>query len=313
MIVTVTLNAAVDKTYTVEDFATHPERHRVYRPSAMISVAGGKGINVSRVLHTLGQPTVATGFAGGYNGGFITSSLDREGIVNDFLRTRDESRICITVVDPATGITTDLNENGPEISPEEAEAMLSKIESLISGASYLILSGSAPPSAPDDLYARAIRLAKKVGVRCVLDSSGEPLRLGLQAKPYMVKPNIGELSEWAGSKLETADEVLKAAKTLARTGIQVVLASMGSQGAIVTDGDRAWRAAPPEINFVSAVGCGDALVAAFVDALLRGEDLPKSLRAGTAAAAANAEIYGAGLCTAQSINALRPKVMVEEC
>ena len=306
MIITVTLNAAVDKTYTVENFTLD----RVHRPSAQKSVAGGKGINVGRVLHTLGQSVIATGFVGGYNGGLITSGLESEGIAHDFVQTDGESRICIAIVDPVNRTQTEVNENGPEVGLEEVDALHSKIESLLPRASHLVLSGSAPPGVPADFYARVIESARAADVLTVLDSSGEHFRLGVTALPNMVKPNVAELSGYMGAELYTIEEILQGAMGLTKLGIRLVVVSMGRAGALATDGEAAWQAAPPEIDFVSAVGSGDALVAAFLDALTRGAEVPEALRAGTAAGAANAMVYGAGFCSAESIEALKPGVQV---
>lgn len=305
MIITVTLNAAVDKTYTVENFAID----RVHRPLDQRSVAGGKGVNVARVLNTLGQPVIASGFAGGYNGGLIISSLENENIRHDFVETRGESRICIAIVDPEKRTQTEVNENGQSVNADEVDAMLAKIESLVSnGATHLILSGSAPPGVPDDFYAQAIQSAKSKGVYVVLDSSNDHLRQGLKAIPDMVKPNVAELSQYAGSELYTVEEILESAKQLVNTGIQLAVVSMGRAGALAVSKTEAWQAVPPEIEFVSAVGSGDSLVAAFIDAMIRGEGITEALRAGTAAGAANATVYGAGFCSAESINELKPLV-----
>jgi len=306
LIVTVTLNAAVDKTYTVENFALD----RVHRPSSQKSTAGGKGINVARVLLALGQPAIASGFIGGHNGKLITAGLQEEGIPYDFVKTHGESRICIAIVDPIRTGQTEVNEIGPQVQPDEIEAMQEKIKSLLSNASHLVLSGSAPPGTPDDFYVHAIESAKAAGVKSVLDTSGEYLRQGVKALPYMVKPNVAELSAYVGAELYTVEEILEAARQLAKSGINIVVVSMGRAGAIVTDGENAWQAVPPEIKFISAVGSGDSLVAAFLDATIRGAELPEALKVGTAAGAANAEVCGAGLCTAESINALLPYIKV---
>lgn len=306
MIITVTLNAVVDKTYTVENFTLD----RVHRPSAERRTAGGKGINVARVLTTLGQEVVATGFVGGHNGDLITSALDLGGIEHDFVQTRGETRFCIAVVDPVNKTQTEVNENGPDIGPDEVEALRERISSLLPQATHLVLAGSVPPGVPDDFYAWAVREAKAAGVQTVLDASGEQLRLGVEALPYMVKPNVVELSALVGEDLYTIEDILQAAKNLVGIGIRLIVVSMGRAGAVVTNGEDTWHAKPPEIEFVSAVGSGDSLVAAFIDALIRGEELPEALRAGTAAGAADAMSYGAGFCTAQSINALKPQVQM---
>lgn len=308
MIVTVTLNAAVDITYTVEGYSLD----RVHRPSDEKSVPGGKGINVARVLHTLGRDALATGFAGGYNGGLIKYGLDEEGIDHDFVYVDGESRLCIAVVDPVNKTQTEVNENGPMVTPEQVELMHQKLESLIAGASHLVLSGSAPPGVPLDFYIRPIKAAKAAGVTVLLDSSGDHLRMGLTALPDIIKPNIDELSAYVGTELLTVEDAAQAAKELAKTGIHIVIVSMGRAGAIATDGEEIWEAVPPSIKFVSAVGSGDSLVAAFIDSLSRGESLRDALVAGVAAGAANAENYGAGFCTLEQIEAVKLGVVVSE-
>jgi tagatose 6-phosphate kinase len=308
LIVTVTLNTAIDKTYTVENFVLD----RVHRPIEMKSTAGGKGINVARVLKTLGRDALATGFVAGCNGDKIIEGLDHEGIKHDFIRTQGESRVCIAIVDPVNGTQTEVNENGPSVQTEDWQALESKIERVIPSAEFLILSGSASPGVPEAFYADLIEMANRHGVRSVLDASGLHLKEGITAKPFMVKPNVVELSSLKGRELLTLEEILHAAKSLVATGIATVIVSMGRAGCVVTDGKHSWQFASPEIPFVSAVGSGDALVAATVDALLTGEDIPGAIRLGTAAGAANAMTYGAGFCTKESIMSLRDKVQVTD-
>lgn len=308
LIVTVTLNAAVDKTYRVENFGLD----RVHRPSEEKTVAGGKGINVARVLKELGQEPLATGYVGGANGRIITSGLHSESIPYDFISVNGESRLCIAVVDPINRTQTEVNEIGPAVGPDELGELRRKLAELVHGADYLVISGSAPPGVPDDFYAEAIGIARTAGVKTVLDASGDHLRQGVKAMPFMVKPNEAELSALVGRELLTFEEIIGAAKDLAQTGIPIVVVSLGRSGGIITDGRRAWQAKPPEIEFVSAVGSGDAMVAATLDAFIRGADLPECLRVGTAAGAANASTYGAGFVTKDQIWRLLEGVVVEE-
>jgi len=308
MIVTVTLNTALDKTYTVENFVLD----RVHRPTEAKVTAGGKGINVARVLKELGRDTLATGFVGGCNGDKVIAGLDQEGLKHDFVRIAGESRICVAIVDPANGTQTEVNENGPDVQPEDLRALKSKVESFMPSAEWLILSGNAPPGAPAGFYAELIEIARRRDVRTALDASGPHLQEGVAAGPFMVKPNVAELSALTGRELLTLEEITQAAKSLSHTGVSIVIVSMGRAGCVATDGRRSWQAAPPEIPFVSAVGSGDALVAAVVDSLLSGCDIPEALRAGVAAGAANATTYGAGFCAKDSIMALKDRVLVTE-
>ena len=304
MILTVTPNAAIDKTYTVEGFGLD----RVHRPTEARTVPGGKGINVVRVLKELGRAGVATGFVGGRTGDAILEGLDEERIPHDFVRVAGESRLCIAVVDPASGTQTEVNENGPDISAEEVDAMLRNVTALVPGKDFVVLCGSVPPGVPTSFYGDIIRIAEKAGVRTVLDTSGECLGEAIQSAPFMVKPNIAELSQLAGRELLTLEEISRAAKSLKQYGVTITAVTMGRSGAMVTDGVQAWQATPPEIEFASAVGSGDSFVAAFLDSLLRGESVSTALVAGTAAGAANAAIYGAGFCSKESIMDIRQGV-----
>lgn len=308
MVITVTLNTAIDKTYTVENFVID----RVHRPIETKSTAGGKGINVARVLKELGREALATGFVGGYNGDRIVEGLDREGIRHHFVRTAEESRICIAVVDPINRTQTEINENGLPVRPHDLKRLKELIEKELGSAQYIVLSGHAPPGVPDDFYAELIRIAHKHNVKALLDASGAHLKEGLAAQPFMVKPNVAELSSLRGRELLTREEILHAAKGLINSGTNVVAVSMGRSGCVTTDGKRSWQATPPEIPFVSAVGSGDALVAAWIDAMMSDLDLPEALRAGTAAGAANAMSFGAGFCSREQIETLKDKVHVVE-
>jgi len=310
VVVTVTLNAAVDRTYSIEGFALD----RVHRPSESRVVAGGKGVNVARVLRRLGGDALATGFAGGYHGRFVERSLNEEGIPHEFVRTRGESRLCIAIVDPATGTQTEVNENGPTVTLSEVRRLVRRVDELLSRVrpKWVVLSGSVPPGAPDDIYARLIERARDAGVRTVLDASGGPLSRGVAARPWMVKPNRAEMGHLSGSPPRTVEEAGDQCARLVRGGVELVVGTLGAEGALLVSSEGAWHAVPPPVPFVSAVGSGDALVAAMLWSLDRGSTLPDALRLGVAAGAANATVFGAGFCTAEQILGLAPSVSVRD-
>lgn len=308
MILTITPNASIDKTYTVEDFGVD----RTNRAAECHTVPGGKGINVVRVLKSLGRDGVATGFIGGCVGETILHGLVAEGIKSDFVHVGDESRLCIKVMDPKNGTQTEVNEPGPTVSAEDVERLTEKIADLLPGKDMVVLCGSCPPGMGGTFYAEVIRMARRAGVRAVLDTSGEHLAEAISAGPYMVKPNVTELSQLAGTELCTLEEISRAAKSLKQYGVEVAAVTMGRSGALVTDGVQSWTAVPPEIQFASAVGSGDSFVAAFVDSLLKGEPLSEALAWGTAAGAANATVYGAGFCSKESIMELRQGVALSK-
>ena len=190
--------------------------------------------------------------------------------------------------------------------------MFDKINGLVSEAEYLTLCGNCPPGVPADFYGEVIRIVKQAGVRVALDASGEGLAESIKAGPYMVKPNIHELSGLAGRELVTLEEIVQAAKSLKQFRVSITAVTLGRSGAIVTDGVRVWHAVPPEIEFASAVGSGDAFLAAFIDSTLRGEELPRALVWAVAAGAANATTYTAGSCSKRSIMELSQGVSLSK-
>ncbi|MCX6344554.1 MAG: 1-phosphofructokinase [Armatimonadetes bacterium] len=308
MIVTLTPNTAIDITYTVEGFGLD----RVHRPSEVRTVAGGKGINVARVLKTLGNDAIATGFVGGKTGDSILEKISAEGLSHDFVRVKGDSRLCIAIVDPKTGTQTEINENGPEILGDELASMLEKVKTLIEGRKYVVLCGSCPPGVPTSFYGDIISLAKKAGAVTILDASGAHLSEALKSGPYMVKPNLTELAQLAGREMVTLEEIVASAKSLKQFGVKIMVVTMGKSGAVVTDGVQAWMAVSPEIKFASAVGSGDSFMAAFIHSMAAGQTMPDALTMATAAGAANAATYGAGFCSKESIMDLCASVSIQK-
>lgn len=308
MILTVTPNASIDKTYVVEGFGVD----RMHRPGEWRSTPGGKGINVLRVYRELGGTGIATGFVGGRVGEAILEGLAQEGMPHDFVRIAMESRLCIKIVDPKNGTQTEVNEVGPTVSSEEVELLAAKIGELMGSAEYVVLSGNVPPGVPVSFYGDIIRTARSRGVKAVLDASDEQLKDAIKAGPYMVKPNTAELSQLAGRELVTLEEICSAAKSLKQYGVAIAAVTMGRSGAVVTDGVHTWQATPPEIKFASAVGSGDSFVAGFLHALAAGESLSDALRLGTGAGAANATTYAAGFCSKSSIMEMARGVRLAE-
>lgn len=311
LILTVTPNAAVDKTYQVENFRLD----RVNRPSLTYTVAGGKGVNVARVYQTLGGKATATGFLGGINGRIVSRALTQEHIAADFVRVRGESRLCIAVIDPQAGTQTEVNESGPEISPHATRELLRRFSCLLSQQTFefVVLSGSLPPGTPSTLYADLIAQANRAGVPAVLDASGAALQEGVKAKPWMVKPNRYELESLVGPPIADAAGTLEAAQRLQRSGIAVVAATLGAEGAILVTDEGVWQATPPTIEFASAVASGDSFVAAFLWEWTHGDhpgDAECALRVATGAGAANAAVIGAGFCTRDSIYSLAQQATV---
>jgi 1-phosphofructokinase family hexose kinase len=293
VIVTVTMNAAIDRTLTVPNF----QRGQRHRATEGLTLAGGKGINIARALKHLGVPVVATGLAGGRTGTRIIEELTAEAILNDFVRIEDESRTSTAIVDPTGGSYTEVNEWGPHVSPDELEILLEKLAYLSRGADYVIFAGSLPRGMGDGFYAEAVRELKRRGVLTVLDSEGEPLRLGTQAEPFLVSPNEREAEALVGQEFNDDDDFLTGLETVAELGARNVLITResGCWALLRTEREpKRYRALAPRVDPISAVGSGDVLLAGFVAARLEGRSDEEALRAAVAAGAASTLELGAG-------------------
>ncbi|HEU0114878.1 MAG TPA: 1-phosphofructokinase, partial [Thermomicrobiales bacterium] len=288
-IATITLNASVDTTWTLPRFAPGAI-NRVERKEA---VAGGKGNNVARVLATLGQPVLASGFVAGWAGRFIESELAAAGIATAFQAIPGESRTSLAIVETESGRVTEAREPGPTVAADDWRRFLAELPVRLRGATVVALCGSLPPGLPAAAYAELIRVLREAGCRTALDTSGAALREGLVAAPDLVKPNAAELAELAGlavAEFETA-ALLEAAREIARpqSGPEGrVLLSLGARGAALIDREETLLATAPAVDVVSPVGCGDALLAGFLDAEARGEPPAAALRWAVAVGAAAA-------------------------
>lgn len=263
-ILTVTLNAAVDATMTIPGPLKVGELHNVRE---VLKLPGGKGLNVTRVLHTMGVPVHATGLAGGLPGEFIRSGLAQAGFDSTFLPIAGVSRTCNSVVECDSHRVTEFNEPGPTITHSEAQAFLDLFEKLLAGADAVALSGSLPPGLPDDYYALLMQLACRAGVPPILDTSGDALRLGIAAGPLLVKPNATEAGQFFGREMGSVEDAVYVGHSMREQGAQMVAITRGSEGAVLVTGMGAWLARLKVPNPLSAVGSGDAFVAGFIAGL----------------------------------------------
>jgi len=287
VIYTLTLNPAIDRELQVPEIGFG----EVLRASAHRVDFGGKGFNVSRALRALGTQSVALGFVGGHAGQIIAEGLFRLGIAADFVPIAGgETRTNVSVVAPDRHIK--VNEAGPAVTAEEEERLVEKVRALASGGDWWVLSGSLPPGASPDVYARVIRIVQGAGARALLDTSGSALALGCAAGPYLAKPNATEASELTGLPVETPEEVRAAAAEVHRKGVPNVLVSLGRRGALLSNGTSSWLASPPTVVERNPVGAGDSMVAGLVWGLARGWPLPEALRWAVASGAAAASLAG---------------------
>src|SRR5262249_17603343 len=281
VIVTVTLNAAIDRTLTVPNFQLG-QRHRA---SQGLTLAGGKGINVARALKVLDVPVVATGLTGGRTGTRIVEELTSEAILNDFVRIADESRTSTAVVDPTAGTYTEINEWGPEVTAAELGTLMEKLPSLSRGADFVVLAGSLPRKVPTTFYSDAIRDLTRRDVRVVLDSEGEPLRLGVEAAPFLVSPNQREAEQLVGQELEDDDDFHMALDAIAEMGARNVLITLENGCfALLRLGRKTKRirAFAPFVEPLSGGGSGDVLLAQLLAALVEARPLRYAVRVAAA-------------------------------
>ncbi|HET8656272.1 MAG TPA: 1-phosphofructokinase [Longimicrobiaceae bacterium] len=308
MILTLTLNPAVDQTIVLErlrDGEVNRFREQQLDPA-------GKGINASRMVHRLGWPTIAFGFLAGEVGHLVERALESEGVQSHFVRVPGQTRINTTVVERASVRTTCFYGPGPLVGREHLTTLWEMLRFWLQAGRVLVLAGSLPPGAPDDTYAAYVRLAHAAGVKVILDAAGEALRLGAEAGPDLIKPNASEAAELLGRPLTDEAAVLEGARDLAARGIPHVVISRGAEGAVcVSDDGNAWRVEPPEVELRSTIGSGDSLVAGLAVALARGDPIPAGLRLGAAAGAATAATPGTRLGDEAQVRDLLPRVRVE--
>ena len=311
MIVTVTLNVAIDRTLTVPNFQTG---HR-HRASQGLTLAGGKGINIARALKRLDVPVVATGLAGGRTGTRVVEELTTEAILNDFVRIGDESRTSTAVVDPMAGSYTEINEWGPEVSEEELEFLLEKLRYLARGADAVVFAGSLPRAVDESFYAEAVRELNRRNVQTVLDTEGEALRRGVEAEPSLVAPNQAEAEGLVGQEFRDREDFLMALDAIGEMGARSVLITAEAGCFALLREERTTRrfhAVSPILDPVSAVGSGDVLLAGFLGARIAGRAPEDALRAAVGAGAASTLELGAGRFDAREASRLASVVQVEE-
>jgi 1-phosphofructokinase family hexose kinase len=294
MIITVTLNAAIDKSLAVPSFRLG-RRHRTVEQRTM---AGGKGVNIARTLKALGQPVIATGFAGGATGTHIVEQLTEESILNDFVRIREESRTNTSVLDPTTGEQTEINERGPSVTPHEVELFRDKLVYLARGAAIVVFAGSLPRGVEPELYGSLIKDLERSQVTTVVDADGEPLRHAVRAEPDLVSPNVVEAEELVGHEFAGDEERSAAMAEILGLGAREALMTLpdGCLAQLLIDGQpRLKRARIEPREPIAKRGSGDALLAGYLAARYEGRPPDHCVRFGVACGAESTGRFGAGL------------------
>jgi 1-phosphofructokinase/tagatose 6-phosphate kinase len=311
VILTVTLNAAIDRTVAVPNFRLG-RRHRAVESR---TVAGGKGINVARALTLLGRPVIAGGFVGGPTGARVLEQLRDESVLTDFIGIAAETRINLAVIDPTSGEQTEINERGPAVSPEEVKRLFDRIAYLASGAKLCVLAGSVPPGAGDDLYARLVADLGRRGVPVVLDAEGEAMLEGIRAGASMVTPNEREAEELVGQEFADKADLSQGLLELVRLGASEA-AITRPDGCVAAVGENASRRLlevhTEPLDPVSTVGSGDAFLAGYVAARYDERSPEDCLAYGVACGAESTQHFGAGTVDRNQVERLLGEVSVHD-
>lgn len=307
MILTVTLNPAVDKTYTISSLMLG----QVNRIEKAVNYPGGKGINVSKILQQFQVDTTATGFIGGYAGRFIEDSLVKDRIACRFTMIKDETRSNTNIIGE-DGYVTEILEPGPIIGKKELDCFLVTYRELCCQSELIVISGSIAKGIPSNIYQTLIQIAGEAGRKVLLDSSGEVLEQGIKVGPYLIKPNQKELEYIIKQKLQNLDQIVEAAVLLQKNGIEKVLVSLGEKGLLYIDERTRLRATPPKIRVMNTVGCGDSVIAAYALAYLNNDTPETALRRAAAISAANAMTLENGKLPMGELEELMKTVRIEE-
>ena len=308
MMLTVTLNAAVDRTLVVPSL-TLGHRHRA---SEGVTLAGGKGINVARGLRTLGVPVLATGFAGGRNGDTIRDGLSEAAIPFDLIEIEGHSRTSTAIIDPMTGTQTEINEYGPEVRPAEAREFSRRLEHLMEYATAVVFSGSLPPNFDEGFLVGLVQRSRERGLYTVVDSTPAVLQAALKAGPSLVSPNQHEAESVVGFDFIEEGDFLRGVSRLVELGSLGACITSREGHSYLTTADGIVSARAPTVEALSTIGSGDAYVAGLLAGLLHRDLAPvDAVRLAAGCAAANAETLGAGLFEARRAEELAGTVQVE--
>lgn len=307
LIATITLNPSIDKRYIIGTL----EKGKVMRTSKVINTAGGKGLNVSRVLKDIGSNVLATGFLGDHNGRFIEERLKDYKIKCEFQWIKDSTRCCIAILDDE-GNQTEILEPGPFILKEEKHSFLEKYNDILDKVNILVISGSLPKGLDKDFYKTLINLARKKEKLVLLDSSGHSLKEAIKSKPYFIKPNIEELEALTNKSLKSDFEIIREIDELHSEGIDLIIISLGKDGAIGSLNGEKYKVIPPKVNAINAVGSGDSMVAAVAYALSKSMNLIDLLTMAVSTGTANAMEEVTGHINMNNLKDIIKKVTVKK-
>lgn len=306
MITTVTLNPALDKLLSVQGDIQIGETNRT---KILLTSVGGKGIDVAKVLRDMEIDVTATGFLGGEVAPIFVERMKAQKIINRMVSIRECTRTNIQLFDPE-GLRTELLEKGPEVTPDERQALMVQVEQLAKQSSVVAVCGSAPEGVDKSYFLELLRTVKRSGAALITDASGSLLKAALTEKPRLIKPNRSEMLELMGKNEASAEEIIAYAKRLVEDGIEYVLVSLGAQGAVMVCRDGVWRGAAPNVPVKSTLGCGDTMVASFCISIQQSLSPAEMLQNAIALSSANAMTMETAHIIPEDYNTLLPRCEV---
>lgn len=308
MILTVTMNPSIDVSYPLEELNIDT----VNRIEKVSKTAGGKGLNVSRVLSQLNAPLTATGVVGGKFGDYLTEQLDKDGIPHSFSKIDGETRSCIAILHE--GKQTEILESGPEVTAEEQEAFVAHFEELMADSDFITISGSLPKGINHDFYSLLIDKATEADVKVLLDTSGATLKASLENthKPFLIKPNETEIADLLGKEIHSNDELVEALEDKEFDGIEWIVVTLGADGAIVKHQKNYYRVDIPTIKVVNPVGSGDSTIAGLAYALSEGKSPEDVIKSGMVTGMLNTLEEKTGFINVDNFETLFKQIKVEK-
>lgn len=307
MITVLTFNPAIDKLYRVSNI----EIGEVQRVISTNSTAGGKGINVTKVCKVLGEEPLSMGFLGGYNGQYIKNELEKLNIKTNFTTIHQETRSCLNIIsDDLT--STEFLEKGPSVSDEDLQRFENDLNEVIKDTKILVASGSYCQNMPLEYYKRIGELCSENNIKFILDTSGKALKIALESKPYLIKPNSDEIKQLLNVNVESKEEIISAAKQLLDMGAQNVCISLGKDGMIYLNKDEVYEVTIPKVDIVNTVGSGDSTIAGFSVGILRGYDIVDTLKLANGCGISNALNVETGFVKIEDVERYSQHVIVKK-
>lgn len=307
MITIITFNPSIDRLYKLDTF----EVGSVQRANFVNPTAGGKGLNVAKVVKALGETPNCLGFLGGYNGLYIENEIEKIGLKNEFTKISGETRICLNIIDK-NGISTEVLEKGPVVTEDDIKSFEDKLEVILKDTKVLVASGSLLGGIEQDYYKKISDICSSKNIKFILDTSGRSLELALDSNIYLIKPNTDELEYLTKNKISNKEDAISAAKQLINRGIENVCVSMGKDGMILLTKDSIYEVAIPKINVQNPVGSGDSSIAGFAYGILKGYSLEDCLKISNACGMSNALYMETGHIELDDIKRFTEQIKVRQ-